>query len=296
MKKTVFLILSVFAALNLMAFTVIHDYKPVLSSNDYTVLIFTSPTCPWCTKLVNDLAANVDKINKNAVVVVSPVGESEAKAHFANSPFYLLPAAISLYSKFGIRGVPTTIVFNKEGKAIDMVIGADTQAILRYISNKQMKKPVANSNLSPKEQLNNYIKQNDITAVVFTGSRCPWCTKLIYWLRDNKDKIDTKKVVIITPLDLNDAKAKYGEVPFEFIKGNRDLYHEYAIRAVPTTVILDSNGKRKDLIIGAKLDEILKYVGKSNKVESNKTEERENTSQEEGGWWTKIWRKLKNIW
>ncbi|HPF16087.1 MAG TPA: thioredoxin fold domain-containing protein [Thermotogota bacterium] len=89
--------------------------------NKNVLLIFTSNSCPYCTKLKDEVLASEDVMNFliNNYILIEIRADNDLIAHFdvENAKFDESGKEYTyqdLFSLFGVRGVPATFFFNRE--------------------------------------------------------------------------------------------------------------------------------------------------------------------------------------
>jgi thiol-disulfide isomerase/thioredoxin len=99
-----------------------------------TLVLFASPTCGHCmTELpLAEKAAAAEKANMVAVFIV---GGKQHAASVKKSKSLVSPVLVdedgALRAKYGIKGVPYTIVLGPDGRAIEAFRGAQGEEVLR---------------------------------------------------------------------------------------------------------------------------------------------------------------------
>ncbi|GEM_PF-5011881 len=137
-------------------------------------------------------------------------------------------------------------------------------------------------------------------ALAFVSNHCPYCIKLISWLKENKEKLNPNvRIVIVTPVS-REMTQQMVDNQFDYIPAAIPLFRQFMIRGVPTTIILSKDKTMKDQIIGFNLPKLEKVLLKPKTEENTVTSKPANTtpshpSQEqkkEESWWKRIWNKL----
>ena len=102
-----------------------------LSGKKYIMLYFSAHWCPPCKQYTPELARAYTASTKQAEVAIvfvsSDRDQKSFDSYYAEMPFYALPfgardEAASLGEKFGIRGIPTLVLLDGEGKLVNASI------------------------------------------------------------------------------------------------------------------------------------------------------------------------------
>lgn len=106
--------------------------------NKSAIVIFSDPDCVYCQKLKSEtlMDKTVQQLLANNFII-GEIYSTDEKADF-NGKIY---SYRELFSGFGIRGTPTLVFFQSDGKPITFLPGyvdpSDFQTILRYIAKKE---------------------------------------------------------------------------------------------------------------------------------------------------------------
>jgi methylamine dehydrogenase accessory protein MauD len=91
------------------------------ASERHTILIFTSPSCPWCEKMAPDIAPFYSSLGASYDLLLvlgdqPPNGQAEAYARRLGSGAALkLAVAPELFEAYAVPGTPYGLVIDREG-------------------------------------------------------------------------------------------------------------------------------------------------------------------------------------
>ncbi len=117
--------------------------------NKSAIVVFSDPNCVYCQKLKSEtlMDKTVQQLLANNFII-GEIYPTDEKANF-NGKIY---SYRELFSGFGVRGTPTLVFFQSNGKPITFLPGyvgpSDFQTILRYIAKKEYMRNVKFENFA----------------------------------------------------------------------------------------------------------------------------------------------------
>lgn len=105
------------------------DTAKVLGGKKYVLLYFSAHWCPPCRRYTPELSkaySESSKAGKEVAIVFisSDQNETSFKEYYGSMSFHALPfanrdAKAALASKYGVRGIPTLVLLDGEGKLVE---------------------------------------------------------------------------------------------------------------------------------------------------------------------------------
>ena len=214
--------------------------KPIMA--DFT----GSDWCGWCKKLDKEVFGTDEfqKWSKENVVLLCVDFPRGRKLDDK-----LIEQNNELKTKYGIKGYPTIVFFDHEGKELGRT-GYVEGGPEKWIANASQnmggrtaeEKPEAELWLTDwKEAVARSKKEKKPIVADFTGSDwCGWCIKLKEEVFDKPEfKEWAEKNVILLEVDFPKKKEQSEELKAQ----NKELGDKYQIRGYPTILFLDAKGK-----------------------------------------------------
>lgn len=147
MKKfLVFFLALIAASASLFAYgvdkIVLKNFDTVMTLAKYeqkrAIVVFSDPNCPYCIKLKSETLSNTDVQDMLANnFVIGEIYPTSQKATFQGNSY----SYQDLFTGFGVKGTPTLVFFESDGKPITYLPGyagpKDFTTILRYIALKK---------------------------------------------------------------------------------------------------------------------------------------------------------------
>jgi peroxiredoxin len=105
-----------------------------------------------------------------------------------------------------------------------------------------------------KVSLNNYLKNNDYSFVVFFTTWCPWCTKQLELFESLKEEVSANVSFIGISLDNNPLKVlrkiNDAKVTYPVLIGGAEIASYFNVSGIPVTVLIDSKGNHLEQFVG----------------------------------------------
>ncbi|MPM98128.1 Thiol:disulfide interchange protein DsbD [bioreactor metagenome] len=234
-------------------------------------LLFTgSDWCPWCVKLDSDTlkTSKFKAYVKDKVVLVYLDFPQKTKL-----PEAMAKQNKALAGQYGIKGYPSIIITDSNGKAIGKLGYAKVdeflprlEKVLAGVKNAPAKEAAPEAKPAAEEKktedakaetgyLTDFAQAKKLAAAkklpiiaLFTGSDwCGWCIKL------KKETLDTQEFKDFVAKDAIFVYLDYPrkiKQPEALKKQNEELAKQYDVQGFPTTLVLNADGKQLGRIGG----------------------------------------------